>query len=60
MVGKPGTAPGLPVPKTGGLLLSHIPMKYLNESFFGVSGRTRTFDLPLRRRTLYPAELQAH
>ena len=33
MVGKPGTAPGLPVPKTGGLLLSHIPMKYLNEAF---------------------------
>ena len=40
MVGKPGTAPGLPVPKTGGLLLSHIPMKYLNEAFCGVPIRT--------------------
>ena len=28
MVGKPGTAPGLLVPKTRGLLLSHIPMKF--------------------------------
>ena len=26
--------------------------------FFGVPGGIRTHDLPLRRRTLYPAELQ--
>ena len=31
-----------------------------SSSFFGTPGRIRTYDLRLRKPTLYPAELQVH
>ncbi len=44
----------------GNSMIDKKRTKLLLRSFFGALEGIRIPDLPLRRRTLYPAELQAH
>ena len=54
MVGMTGFEPATP----SSLTKCATKLRYIPFCFSGVLGRIRTADLPLRRRTLYPAELR--
>ena len=54
MVGMTGFEPATP----SSLTKCATKLRYIPICIYGVLGRIRTADLPLRRRTLYPAELR--